>query len=337
MGARRIVMAARATGIAVLIGLLTAAPAGAEVLEEIVAKVNDDIITMSELEREEQGLMAELYRQFTGDTLDAQVREARAMLLQSMIDSKLLMHRAERIYDMSKMREVLLEEFMAREGIANLEELERLLARQGQSVDDIARRLMEIRAPAEVIRLEVTGRLSVGDKEVQAYYDAHAEDFEIAGEVMLREIVLIARGEEREQRMPEAEQVHARLLDPDADFADIATEVSEASSSTQGGLIGPFHKGDLVETLEDAAFTLPPGVISEVLVTDNGLHVIKVESRTEDSMRPFDEVKEELRIQLEDEKYSKALEEFLKKARDEASIWISPKYAAKYSIEIRSD
>jgi peptidyl-prolyl cis-trans isomerase C len=192
-------------------------------------------------------------------------------------------------------------------------------------------------APDEVIRFEVSGRLSVGDKEVQAYYDAHTEDFEVAAEVMLREVVFIARGKEQARRMPEAEQAHARLLDPDVDFADVASEVSEASSSTQGGLIGPFHRGDLVKVLEEPAFTLLPGVISEVLVTDNGLHIIKVESRTEDGMIPFDEVKEELRTRLEDEKYSKALEEFLKKARDEANIWISPTYAAKYNVDLPSD
>jgi peptidyl-prolyl cis-trans isomerase SurA len=330
-------MTTRVIGIAILAALVTAAPARAEVLEEIVAKINDDIITMSELEREEQMLLAELYRQYTGEALDAQVREARGMLLQGMIDTKLLLHRAERLYDMSKMKEVLLDTFMEQQGIRDRDELERLLAQDGQSMDDLLRRLVEMAAPAEVIRLEVTDRLSVGDKEARAYYDEHGAEFEVAGEVMLREIVFIARGDEQEERMAEARQVHARLLDPDVDFAEVATEVSDASSSTQGGLIGPFHKGDLVQVLEDPAFTMPIGVISDVLVTDHGLHIIKVESRTEDRMTPFEEVKDELRDRLEEEKYSKALEEFLNKAREEASIWISPKYAAKYSIEISSD
>jgi len=330
-------MFVRAIGIVMIVGLLGAVPAGAEVIEEIVAKVNDDIITMSELEREEQALMAELYRQYTGDALDAQVQQARAVMLQSLIDRKLLMHRAERLYDMSKMKEVLLEGFMQQQGIPSVQELERLLAAEGQTVDELTRRLLEMAAPEEVIRFEVVGRLSVGDREIQAYYDEHTEEFEIAAEVMLREIVFIARGAEQEQRMAEAEQVHQRLLDPDVSFAVVATEVSEASSSTQGGLIGPFLRGDLVKELEDPAFTLPLGVISEVLATANGLHIIKVESRTEDSMRPFEEVKEELRDRLEDEKYSKALDEFLVKARNEANIWISPAYAARYSVAIPSD
>jgi peptidyl-prolyl cis-trans isomerase SurA len=330
-------MTMRAIGIAALVGILAATPAGSEVLEEIVAKVNDDIITMSELEREEQSLMAEIYRQFTGDALDAQVQEVRSKLLQSMIDSKLLVHRAERLYDMTKMEQMLLDNFMLQQGIADREELEHLLAGDGQTLDDLKRKLVAMAAPAEVIRFEVSGRLSVGDKEVKAYYDAHAAEFEIPGEVMLREIVLIARGDEQEKRMPEAEQIHARLLEPGVEFADVAKDVSEASSSTQGGLIGPFHKGDLVQELEAPAFSLPPGVISNVLVTDNGLHIIEVVSRTEDAMTPFDDVKEELRTLLEDEKYSKALEKFLEKARAEANIWVAPEYAAKYGVALSSD
>ena len=121
-------MKVRLFGIAALVGLMAAMPARSEVLEEIVAKVNDDIITMSEIENEEQILMAELYRQYTGETLDAQVVEARAMLLQSLIDRKLLIHRAERLYDMSKMQEVLLDSFMEQQGIGSRDELERLLA-----------------------------------------------------------------------------------------------------------------------------------------------------------------------------------------------------------------
>jgi peptidyl-prolyl cis-trans isomerase SurA len=330
-------MAARRLGIAILLGLIAAAPARSEVLEEIVAKVNDDIITMSEIEAEEQALMAELYRQFTGETLDAQVAEARAMLLQSMIDRKLLIHRAERLYDMSKMQEVLLDSFMAQQGIKDRDELERLLAQDGLTLDSLLQRLVEMAAPTEVIRFEVEGRLSVGDKEVQAYYDAHPEEFDVPGEVMLREIVFIVRGDEQQERMPEAEAVHRRLLEPGADFAEIAIEVSEASSATNGGLIGPFHKGDLVKTLEDPAFTLPAGVISEVLVTDNGLHVIRVESRTEDHMKPLEEVEDELWVRLEDEKYAKALGEFLDKARKQANIWVNDKYRARYGFQDYKD
>jgi len=327
-----------ATAIAVVAGLAIAAPpARAEVIEEIVAKVNDDIITMSELQREEQAVIADLYREYTGAELDGKVAMARAGLLQMLIDRKLLIHRAERLYDIEKMEAALLENFMAQQGIPDLAELNRALAADGLSLEELKQRLVEMAAPQEVIRFEVAGRLSVGDQEIEAYYSANPQEFLVPAEVSLREIVLVTPpGEAPSARMPEIEAIREQLLAEGADFARIAEQESDAGSAKVGGLIGPFKRGDLFPALEDVAFSNPIGVISPVITTANGLHVIRVEERTEDRTLTVDEVKEDLRAKLEDEKYSKALAEFLEKARDEADIWVNPKYRAKYGAETSS-
>jgi len=322
---------------AIAVFAIAARPARAEVIEEIVAKVNDDIITMSELQREEQALIADLYREYTGAELDRNVAAARAGLLQILIDRKLLIHRAERLYDIEKMEAALLENFMAQQGIPDLSELNRALAQDGMTLEELKQKLVEMAAPQEVIRFEVAGRLSVGDQEIEAYYRANPQEFLIPAEVSLSEIVLVtAPGAEPGARMPEMEAIREQLLAEGADFARIAENESEAGSATVGGRIGPFKKGDLFPALEDVAFTLPIGVISEVITTTNGLHVIRVEERTEDTTPTLDEVREDLRAKLEDEKYSKALAEFLEKARTEADIWVNPKYRAKYGAETSS-
>jgi peptidyl-prolyl cis-trans isomerase SurA len=324
-----------AATVVVAIAMPAVAPARAEIVEEIVAKVNDDIITKSEVEREEQALVAELYRRYTGDELDRQVKLERSRILQDMIDRKLLVHRAERLYDMDKMKKVLLDNFMEQQDIKDVKELDRLLAQQGLSRDDLERRLVEMAAPGEVVRFEVTGQLSVGDGEIESYYQAHPQEFDIPAEVKLREIVIVAnKGDDRDERRAEAERAHERVTAEGQDFADVAREVSQAGSASQGGLIGPFKKGDLVKELEEAAFSLPVGSVSGVLDTDNGFHIIKVESRTEARTRSLDEVREDLRKRLEDQKYSDALQKFLKKARQEATIWVSPKYLGRFDVEI---
>jgi peptidyl-prolyl cis-trans isomerase SurA len=321
---------------AALLASLAPPSARAEVIEEIVAKVNDDIITMSELQREEQALVADLYRQYTGAELDRKVAEARATLLRSLIDRKLLIHRAERLYDLEKMEQVLLENFMAQQGIADLSELDRALAQEGLTLEELKRRLLEMAAPQEVIRFEVAGRLSVGDAELEVYYNANLNEFLIPAEVTLREIVLACPADQQADRMPEMEAIRDQLLAEGADFGQIAQQESEAGSAADGGLIGPFHKGDLVPALEDVAFTIPVGVISPIVATANGLHIIQVEERTDDKTLTLDEAREDLRAKLEDEKYSKALAEFLEKSRSEADIWVNPKYRAKYGIESSS-
>ena len=330
-------LADRAVG-AVLIAAAAVAlpPARAELIEEIVAKVNDDIITRSEVDREEQALMAELYRRFAGEELDQMVKDARSGLLQEIIDRKLLIHRAERLYDIEKMQEVLLDEFMNREGIKNKEELERLLGQQGKTVEDLQRRLVEMMAPSEVIRFEVGNRLAVSDTEVDAYYETHSEEFEIRGEVTIREIVLLARDADKPKRRAEVDEIHERVTDGGEDFAEVAIEVSEVGTSEMGGLIGPFEKGDLVKAIEDAAFSIPVGTISPVLESENGFHIIKVEFRTDDGVRPLDEIREELRITLEDRKFEEALQDFLVKAREEANICVDPKYRSRFVLQVES-
>ncbi|MDX1388008.1 MAG: peptidylprolyl isomerase [Acidobacteriota bacterium] len=302
-----------------------------EVIEEIVAKVNDDIITKTEIEGQERALIAEIYRRYTGPDLDEKVQEGRKHLLQSMIDNKILIHRAERLYDMEVVEQVLLENFMADQGIEDMEELERMLAQQGASLDQLKRRLVSMFAPEEVIRFEVVGRQSIGDREVEKYYHDNIKDYEVPAEVTLREIVLAAATEEEKAgRRAEAEQIRARVTTGGESFGEVAAEVSDAGSKDAGGLIGPLHRGDLAEPLDEAAFTLPVGEVSEIIETELALHIIKVETRREDGVIPFEEVKDEVRAQLQDQRYNQAIEEFMVKARDEAEIVVMPKYREKY-------
>ena len=143
----------RSLGIPLLATLLaTGLAARAEVIEEIVAKVNDDIITKSDLEGEEQATVAELYRRYTGDELDRQVRSARQNLLQRMIDRKILYHRAQRLYDMDKMSESFLKEFKAQQQIKSDQELERLLVQENMTLADLKARDLESFAPDQVVR-----------------------------------------------------------------------------------------------------------------------------------------------------------------------------------------
>src|SRR5512145_514743 len=104
-------------------------PARAELLEEIVAKVNDEVITKTDLENEEQAMTAEVYRSFSGPELDKHLNEGKAILLRRMIDRRLLMQRAERMFqEIDKLSDSLVEEFMRKQEIPNKDELSRLLA-----------------------------------------------------------------------------------------------------------------------------------------------------------------------------------------------------------------
>jgi peptidyl-prolyl cis-trans isomerase SurA len=303
----------------------------AEVLEEIVAKVNDDIITKSDLESEEQGLLQELYRRSSGTELDAKVAEAKKELLRRMIDHRVLVQKATHIFDVTKMQDYYLEMFKGQQNIGSDKELEKMLAAQDMTMADLKKRLVEEFSPQQVIHVEISERIAVSDKDERAYYEAHASDFEVPVEATVREIVLKATAADRTAKRAEAEAVRARLIEPGADFAAIAAEVSDAGTKKVGGLLGTVKKGDLAAALDEAAFTLPVGDVSQVIEADYGFHILKVDARTAAGSKPFDEVKAEIEKKIQDERFSVAYKQYMAKAWSEATIWVSPKYEARLS------
>lgn len=305
-----------------------------EILEEVVAKVNDDVITQSDLEDREQQVLAELYRAFTGPELDAKVAEAKGLVLQRMIDDKVLLHRAQKLFDMTKVGDMYLRMFKEQQNLSDAD-LEKALASEGITADELKTRLVEMSAPSEVIRFEVSDRISVGDREVEAYYAAHPEEFGIPAQATVREIILLAEGEKKEARRAEAEAVRARAAAPDADFAAIAAEVSDAGTKDKGGLLGTVSKGDLAENLDTASFTLPVGQVSPVLEATYGFHILKVDERSEARVRSIDEVREGVRQKISNDKFESGYNAFIVRARSEATIVVMPKYQNRIAQVVR--
>jgi parvulin-like peptidyl-prolyl isomerase len=316
-----------------LLVCVIAAPANAEMVEEIVAWVNGDIIILSDIEEEEQLLVADAYRRYTGEELDKQVKAIRESLLINLIDRKVLLHRAQLLYDTAKMGEVFLDGFKEQQGITSDEQFQQMLDRESMSIEELQEKLIEMFAPDEVIRFEVRSRISVGDREVEAYYTEHPEDFQVRGRVDLREIVLLADSEaKREARWPEVEAIQKRLADGE-DFATLATEVSEAGTKETGGEMNHLARGDLSAQLEAMAFTVPVGAVSEPMETAYGYHIIKVETRTDDRALPLEEIRDQLRSTLEARKYNEDFAEFITTARGEAEWCVKPKFRSRLSIQ----
>jgi peptidyl-prolyl cis-trans isomerase SurA len=319
-------IAAVATTLAIGAGL-----ARAEVVDEIVAKVNDDIVTKSDLDTEEQGLLQELYRRFSGTELDGKVAEAKKELLRRLVDRRVLIQRAAHIFDMTKMQDFYLESFKDQQNIKSDKELEKLLSEQGMTMADLRTRLVEEFSPQQVVRAEVAERIAVSEKDTRAYYEAHPAEYDIPAQATVREIVLKASESERDAKRAAAEAVRARVAEPGADFAAVAAEVSDAGTKKAGGLLGTVKKGDLSEALENAAFTVPVGEISPVIEAGYGFHILKVDARTDEALKPFDDVKSEIENKIQNDRFAAEYKNYMKKAWTEATIWIAPQYQSRLS------
>jgi len=312
----------------------TSAPR-AEVLEEIVAFVNGNIITKSQLEDQEEALVAEAYKRFTGGDLDKQVAALHKTVLLDMIDQRILLDRAKAMFsDLDGIKQMYFDGFKESQGITDDNEFATLLQQEGMTIDEFKDQLLEIYAPGEVLRLEVKNRISVGNREVEQYYLDHLDDFKKTDEVTVREIVLLADTDEaRAERRPEAEKIVEQAR-AGQDFAALAKEYSESGTKNDGGLLGKVHRGDLSRILEEAAFGLAVGEVSDPLETPYGFHILKVESRTVDEVATLEEAREPLREMLEANKYDQDVAAFRTKIRSEAEWCVRRKYRDRVSPDI---
>jgi len=314
---------------------LRATPARAEVIEEIAAIVDGDIVTKTDLEEEERTLTSQAYAQLTGTELDRQVQEIRETVLLQMIERKMLLHRAETTFDMAALKDNLYQTFLQQQGFKDEAEFLRLLANEGLTLDELKQRLAENYAPEHLLWMELGHRVGVPEKDIEAYYREHPDEFTPPAEVTLREIVLLCDPGHCAERRAEAERIRQRALDGE-DFAELAKSVSEAGTKDNGGLLAPARHGDLSEQLEGPAFSLPIGSISDVIEADYGFHLIRLESRTEAVPRPYDEIHDRLRDHLEDLRYSTERATYMKQVRDSSEWCVERDYASRIPDDVES-
>jgi parvulin-like peptidyl-prolyl isomerase len=310
----------------------------AEIFEEIAAEVNGDVITSSDLEQEEQQMIAEAYRRYTGEELDEQVKWLRENMLLEIIDRKIMLDRARAMFlDIDKVKQVYYEGFMESQNINSEAEFEAILEQEGLTVDEFKERLLELYAPEEVMRVEVSSRISVSDKEIEDYYNQNVDNFIEEETVSIREIVLLADTEEQKNaRRAEADAIVERARAGE-EFATLARELSESGTKDEGGSLGELKRGDLSEQLEEVAFARAEGDVAAPIETPYGFHILMVESKTGGEAAGLDEIRDNLRVWLEDQKYREELQRFRLKMREEAEWCVKAKYRERIAPGIQAE
>jgi parvulin-like peptidyl-prolyl isomerase len=321
---------------ALIVGLglsALAALAPAEIVEEIVAKINDQVITMSEVEERESLLVQEMFQRFAGQELDEQMEEGRRRLLQNMIAERLLLERGEAmIPDMDRVREDLLENFIKNEGITDREELERLLKQAGLTLEQFQEQLVRVAIPKEVLEYELRGRIEIPEQEMLDYYHQHEDDYRQPEVVAFRELVLLARGEEREEGRARIDRYREEVLQG-ADFENLIREHSQAPSRNKGGEVGPFQRDDLVPEIAAVVFSLQEGELSQIVEMPHGFHLIRLEEHREASVTSFEEVREDIRFKLENDSMDAATHEYILELWEKSYVYIYPRYRDRLDRE----
>jgi peptidyl-prolyl cis-trans isomerase SurA len=328
------------TRFALALGLaaMLAGPLQAEILEQILVKVNGEIFTKTDLEQRQIAYLRAQNQQFRPEDLenDESLRKILAditpALLVDAVDEMLLVQRGRELgYRLGdeQFRSVI-ENIKKENKIETEEQFQAALTQEGMTMADLRRSLEKQMVLGQVQRVEVFGKISITEAEERVYYDQHTSEFASPATVTLREVLIevpaasggdpgsINVGQEEEARQ-KAEQARARIARGE-DFAKVASEVSNAPSKANGGLIGPVNRSELSKPLQDLLAKLSVGEVSEVIRSQRGYQVIKLESASAATVRPFEQVKGEIADKVFNEKRRTEFQKYLTRMRAQAII-----------------
>lgn len=322
---------ARAWAVLALAAVLLAAFTGlarAEIIEEVVAWVNGQILTRSDLLERESQVLAQLSVQFSGAEFDERAVEVRKRILTDMVREVLLLQRAEIMgLDLDRVFKSALENLKEQQGIKTNDEMKKLLRQEGITNDELREILLRFNVPDIMINLEVRQKIVVSDEEVQGYFDEHREEFKMEETYTIREIVVLSEGHDRAGLEEIAGKIQTDL-DAGLPFTEMVLKHSEAPSRFQEGSVGPLRAPDLTEELRGALRGLEEGGVAGPIWTPHGMHFVKMEARTEAKEPVLGDVRRGIEDRLKQLKFAGELEAFWERLYLENRIDVKPLYRA---------
>jgi parvulin-like peptidyl-prolyl isomerase len=294
--------------------LVLAGPARAEIIERIVAKVNGDIITQTEFEAR-QVAAVQMARVQPGQ-IEAFLRANNARLLQEAIDELLL---AQRAADLNlRLRAEYIQEVIEgikkENNITTDEQLQEQLRREGMTLDDLKRNIERSILRRQVLARELEPKLAVTDADARADYDARQEEYVKPPAVKLQEILVPPAG-----GVTRAREIVARARVGE-DFAALARTYSASHTGAGGGDLGWLAKGEMNARIEKVAFSLDPGQVSDPIPAGSSFLILKVVETRPGHTTPFEEVREEIRKRLAQERGDREYEAYLEGLRRNAIV-----------------
>jgi peptidyl-prolyl cis-trans isomerase SurA len=301
-------------------------PYGGTTVEDIVARVNDQIITKSDYDRALTELNQEGRQR--GETMQ-EMSVARRDLLRNLIDQQLWLSKGKELgitgeTELTKR----LDEIRKQYNLETLEDLEKAAKEQGVSFEDFKANIRNQVITQDVMRQEVGEHVQITPGEAERYYEQHKQDYTQPESERLSEILIAAPTDDATKvaaAKTKADDIEARLH-AGGDFAQLAKSFSDGSTATQGGDLGMYKRGQLGKVLEDKTFDLQSGQYTDPILTRQGYIILKVVQHTAGGPRPYKDVEQDVDEAFYMSKMEPAIRDYLSKMRDEAFIQIKQGY-----------
>jgi peptidyl-prolyl cis-trans isomerase SurA len=295
----------------------------AVLFDRVVAAVNNEIITWSELRNTIENEGREFLRGLDAEEREKKINEIQKQFLERMIDVKLQLQEARKmgLHISLSETEKAIADIKKKYNLTD-EELIGSLKAEGLALEDYRRQLAEQILLSKIVRYKVNDNILISDEEIERYYQVNKGQYRGNETVRIRQIFFTMPEDEGELTTVEAKAREVlKRVKRGEDFAKIAREVSEDASRDFGGDLGYINRGTVIREIDDVAFDLNPGEVSEPFWSQSGLHIIKLEDRKAGST--IEEVRKDIQEILFKEAFAVKYEEWIKTLREKAYIEVN--------------
>jgi peptidyl-prolyl cis-trans isomerase SurA len=304
--------------------LFSAGTTRGEVVDRIVALVNNELITLSELQEAGRRFFDQVQQSTLPSEREGKLREARKAVLDQLIENKLLEQeiKSRKIEISEREVDMALQEIMSQNQLTE-NELKKALARDGLTYSLYRQHIRDDLGKMQLVNREIKSKIVIKEEDLRKIYQENLKEYTDRLEVKVQQIFFpIPRGAPEEQITTihrEAQSVLEKARQGE-DFAQLALNFSKAPEAREGGVLGFFKPKELRPELDEVAFRLKPGELSDPIRTEEGFHILRVMERKGGEPKPFVEVEDKIRDEMVQAEAERQFREWMKALKARAYI-----------------
>ena len=307
----------------------------AEIIEQILVKVNGEIFTKSDLEQRQVAVLRQRGQaiDLKSDPSNAQLRQAldevTPQILVDAVDEMLIVQRGKELgYRLGDEQfKSVLDNIKKENKMESEEQFQAALKAENMTLADLRRNLERQMIQQRVQQNEVLGKIGVTDEEARRYYETHMNEFTSAPSVTLREILVSVPTDPRgvnaaadDAAKDKAEEIRRRVTTGGESFEKLATDASDSPSKANAGLIGPLSVNDISPELRKLIEAMKPGDVAELIRTQRGYQILKLEAMTSAETMTLEQAREQISERVFTDKRKAEFQKYLEKLRAQAII-----------------
>ena len=298
-----------------------------ELLDRVVAVVNDEVITQAELDTFLRPIYEQYSKEYTGDELVKAVNEVRQKILSQMIEDKLVYQEAVRMGIEVKDEEVDKEFVAFKSKMEKPEELDSILEREGLTMKALRERLKKQAMIRQLQDREIRSKVIVSPSEIEIFFKNNPDQFKAKERVRVRSLTIKKSEDARAKGLTdEAAKQRIELLSQKIklyrNFDQIVKDFSEDSHAKQEGLGEWIERGAMIESVDEVIFKTPVGGLTGVVETPIGYHIFRIEAKEAEKVRTFEDVKDQISGYLFQEKSNVRFRDWMEEVKKAAYISI---------------